>query len=1206
MKTEFYVEKAKFNPFTSQLELQNVIVGSQENPFLKAKKSQSYVNIFSLFNRIMEFKIRDIYIEDIDINLIKNKKGKWSIPWHYKTVPPKEKVQFSVDFTNIKISNMNIKYQQNIGLGDSPLESEMNDLNVSLKHLKNESLSTIIYDGKISIKSSTTGIVNSGNITGRTDVKLSDWCIPSLINISSLISDISIGSNAPEISNRKISFELDIKRDLKNPLNNKINYFRIKDIINNKSDSKVNASGQLNFYPFDLKMNINANPVHAPTLRIYTNLLGNFDLGNAVFSYLGGLSVSSDNLKTAGEVSITKAVPTINDFQITYGIPLDFILNYSIDFDFSKKTLLLKRLFSVLSKQKEEIIRVTLNKPMLFNKKKRQVSTSKLPPTIKIRTSKLNLNSFNKIFNKRMKILSGILDSDISLSTRSNNDLIIKGTTKTQNTQIEIKKNGQLINTDLDQTIDVEIQNYKNIKINKYELKVTNNSKKAANVKISGNYNIKTKKGKLHTLIPYINQNLINTYQSLPNKIESINLILENLSSYYLYIDNKLAVDFNKSNLFNVEKLRLVFSNLEKDSSITLSLQNHFTFNLNKNNIVLQKDIIFKSDVKNLDIVNIIESLPVNFPLKFSDGNFTYKLLFIIPKEMDSLQLKGQIALLYSNLSFYDQYIRNLSITSDINAVIFDTKAVNLIDTYSELYLNGVQCLKAKTNGVLAFNKTDDTSLIISIEDINKYFTNLFYDGISVNITQLEGKGKIFCRLTPSKNTSLVKGELNITKAVFGENTDATPTPTIAYGDLKFNFLGKDKRININNINISLQGDANEIAQLDVSGSFPIPLKSGKANLDIISDNIMLDKIIPIYKHLTKEINKTFVDEEGQFAPYAFYGLDLDGVINFKSISFGKLINSEFLSKLSIKDDVLSLDQKKSHINGTKVKYHGELKTNHKRGYPFAFNAEFTNLDMKPFIKTFVLGNYTKSGGTVDSFTFNLSGKGFSKKNIDKNLKGYMDIKLSNLSLPYQINTYSAIKFLLGPLIALEQTRQMLPGGFLVNNFEKGIEDTQNILDNKDNINLKSGIIMLTCDNGIIKLKKVGFSGNTNDIINYSDFYGTIDYNGNLDIYSDSNISGIKVPFYIEGTIDKPTPNFTYFFIPKFIALNILTILNPINIFDFTLDIFIGIYKTLEGTAIWTWNLIISPFSSDETEKTEESTPKTSSVARDLDTSVLI
>ena len=246
-KVKFSVGHASYDPFTSCLELRGVIVGNEENPFIRAKKVNCRTNIFHLLHKIMEFKCSDIDIEDVDVNFIKPSEERWSIPWLYVNVPSGEKVQFKVDFSDINISNMNIRYQQDIGYGNEPLESEINDLNVTLKHLKNGLLSPIKYNGAIKIKSTSTGVINNANIFGVTRVNLGDWCIPSHINLSSTLTDIYAGVRRHNIAGRKLTFDFDVKRDGKYPTGNVIDFLRARDIVANGLDSEFNASGSSTF-----------------------------------------------------------------------------------------------------------------------------------------------------------------------------------------------------------------------------------------------------------------------------------------------------------------------------------------------------------------------------------------------------------------------------------------------------------------------------------------------------------------------------------------------------------------------------------------------------------------------------------------------------------------------------------------------------------------------------------------------------------------------------------------------------------------------------------------------------------------------------------------------------------------------------------------------------------------------------------------------
>ena len=213
-----------------------------------------------------------------------------------------------------------------------------------------------------------------------------------------------------------------------------------------------------------------------------------------------------------------------------------------------------------------------------------------------------------------------------------------------------------------------------------------------------------------------------------------------------------------------------------------------------------------------------------------------------------------------------------------------------------------------------------------------------------------------------------------------------------------------------------------------------------------------------------------------------------------------KLIKSKIKSELGIKNNKIYLSQKKSQINGTDIKFQGYIDVGKTGGFPFKFESDFYDLNLNPFVETFVSGNYKTTKGKIDKFVIFIEGKGMTKSNLKKHLNGELNVKLTNLSLPYQIEQYKLLKILIIPMEILSKMREMIPGGFLVSNLEMGIQETKNIFKNLDNINLASGEIYLIANNGKVHLDKVYFKGNKSDVIKYSDFSGTVDYDGNLEI----------------------------------------------------------------------------------------------------------
>ena len=74
--------------------------------------------------------------------------------------------------------------------------------------------------------------------------------------------------------------------------------------------------------------------------------------------------MSEDVLNSDGTLSVAQIVPEIKNHQISHGTALDYFLDYGVDWNFTKKRLLFKKLFSILSKKQKDLVEVSLNKPM--------------------------------------------------------------------------------------------------------------------------------------------------------------------------------------------------------------------------------------------------------------------------------------------------------------------------------------------------------------------------------------------------------------------------------------------------------------------------------------------------------------------------------------------------------------------------------------------------------------------------------------------------------------------------------------------------------------------------------------------------------------------------------------------------------------------------------------------------------------------------
>ncbi len=1097
MGADFIVKYATYDPFTSYIELHDATLGEKDNVFISAKNGSGYINILSLFKNTLE--LRDVYFDGMDLNFVKEKNGRWSLPWLYNgSSSEDDSSEFLLDFTNVNIVTLNINFKNN--LNKNSLRTELNNLILKADRFKNGLLSVIKYNGNIKIKSAETVCIDQGNISGLLSVNLDSQCIPSHVNFSSSISDLNGYLGNSRVRNRALSFKTEIKRERNGIHCYDIKTLNIKDSVNTELESYLDADGTLDFTPFKLLLKIQAGPIRTPLLATVTDLLGDFKLGNTELFYYGNLVLSLDDITSSGKLLLSDFTFTAGSYQLTNDVPLDLHLGYSLNLDFSKKIVSLEKFNSTLTVDNENILSSNLNNPFIFNYEKARLSHVEAAPVIGIKSRHLDLNLLNIFMYKNVRFFTGKLNSDLALSVDPrNNDITLKGNTNVEDLSFEI-----------------------------------NDFKPDLNTEQKLNFNI----------ISDINFNIVD------------------------------------SNKIKINDFKFISRRSKDDEKSIFNLEEPFSFKFRKNKFISDRDIKIEMAVNKFHIIDIVEYIPKGFPLKLNDGYLRYKYLLTIPKTLDFIKVNGQAELLYSNFSFYGRPVNNLSISNDINAVFYDTETVKLKDCVTELYINGALGFLAKTNGKISINEKKDSNLIMSVENINKHFFDLFCTDISRNIEKIQAEGELLFDYTESNKTASIKGDFNMSEAFLGNKPMLMRKQTKITGGLKFSLVENDKEFNIDDLNLLLLKEKIKIVSLDVNGHFPLPVNKGISNLAITSDSIALDEVVKICLKLAanqdrgkanyktkvkkKSKNKSAVVLTGEYGAIDFKGLDLKCDFMLNDIFCGDLIKSSYNGKLGIKNNKISLLNKALIVNGTDINFYGDINTGSSDGYPYKLKADFKNLDLNPLIKTFVSGEYEKTKGMVDMFSLSLQGKGFTEENMKKNFNGKLDIMLSKLSLPYQIGQFKLVYITLIPLEVLLRLREMLPGGVRIKNLKKGVDSTKNIFSNKDNIDLTTGEIRLTARNGKVNLDKIHFIGTKNDTVNYSNFSGTIGYNGKIKVKAHSDINHIKLPINIHGVVNKPVINYAVF-IPKFLAKNTTNILNPMNIVNLVTDAGKGVVNTLEG-----------------------------------------
>jgi hypothetical protein len=1166
---DFVVKHASYDPFTSLLSIEDVRLGNKNNPFIISKKASCNVNLFALITNRLAFS--NIKIDGIDINFIKNRKGQWSIPWIYINYTEQDLVKVVLDFPNLKISNMNLKFKLYTKNNKPPFTLKLKNFDLSSTYFINGILSSVKYAGNIEIKSGTRTNINKGSIKGVISANLDKWCVPSQISVSSHITDLNGKINDIETRLKSSEFKLDIKRQNNDINKYKINYIDFSDISNKSSNLTTN--GRINFNPFLLSLNIDAEPVQSNILNIISSL-GEYKLGkNAQLKYLGKLGFTENYFKSSGKLSLNKFIFSTKQYQLTRGMPLNFFIDY--DFKINKNLITLNKLDSTITDSNNKLLSTNLNKPFYYYLKTDKVLPSNTDSKIKFFTKNLDLNLLNPFLAEKLQTTSGQLSTDLTLSVvPENNDLNLNGYINLNNTSFHFNKN-HINNLNIDQKIDLDITKLNKLVLNNYTFELQQNKKKISKLVIKGKYNLDKQKGNIDLDIPYITQNITYIIPQFDKKFPYVSAFIQQLSPINLKLSNSIHFDINYLyNLFTLKNFNFTIFSPKEKTGVAFTLNNPFSLLFKGNNFFVTNDIEFESEANSFNFKKIIDLMPKSFPIKLNNGFIKYKLLFILSRHLDSLKIKGKTELLYADINFYGRIIKNMSISNSVNAVLRNTQFIKLENCITQLYINGIQSFLAKTDGSISFNKNINSHLVLSVKSINKYILELFRDGLSSNVKKMLATGKIYLDYIKKDQSTSMKGSFSIPEFTFKDDMHKNNIT----GNLKFDAIEKNNNFSLNSHNLLLYNKKKPLINLKASANFPLPLNSDISTLNINSDKLVLNEVEKIYYLLNKNIKNTNVLPKTELPPLNFQGLDLNSNIKFTNISYGKFIKSNFNSTFTIKNNIFKIKKTILHINNTDIITHGNIDMNIANGYTYNFNSEFKNLDLAPIINTFiVVKNQKNTKGKVKTFTASIKGKGFIGKNINKYLTGKLSSELTDLSIPYQIQSYKVLKIMLLPIEMLEQIRQVLPGGLLIKNLNEGIKSSTDIINNLNNINLEKGEINLSAKDGKVHLDKFKFIGNKNDTIEFSEFSGTIGFDEKLNIESYSNISGLRLPFHIRGTIDNPSTDTTTF-LAKFLAINTANLLNPINILDILIDTGIGVGNTIGGTTVFVGKAIAKPF----------------------------
>ena len=1114
------------------LDVNGLIFGDPENPFIKGKKVSTRFDLLSILKG--NLKLANISIDGVDINIVSDKNGKWNICWMNEATSSDRSngggentktassSAMRLDIAGTNIRNVNFTF------------NDKNDIKVVLKNFdiysdffKGQQESSVKIKGDIEQFAGKNVTINNGKVDTILKASLNEEYFPTSLQLDFVISDFTGIIKGKAISNRSFKINALLSPENKNSVN--VSNISVKEYTGDTLYSSLIIKGQVTLAPFALDLNINADPVGSDTINLVTNSLLHTDMGNdASLIFKGDLSLANDLLTVKGDLKLADLL--LESFTSTARKELVSAgIKYNITTDFSAKKTDIEQLQIAVDREGADIINLSLKKPSSIIWVNDQIKVTGADPEIVAKISDLKLGVFNEFLPSGTEFSSGVLNSNLNLKVGANGaDISMFGNINLSDVSY-ISTACNIKGVSLNQAVNIALNDMRYLTLKKYCIDLAQNGQKLLNSSFNGKYDLDSGDGELKTSIPYYSLAIINI---LPDSIlskQEKNQMISKMSPFNFTI--------NTSEVFNVKgktisiKDFLLALQTEAKETVSFSLDKSLKLDLSGEQLI-QEPLLIKVKVSNFELKNLNSFLIPN--TEFQKGVLSFTADAVVEKDFKTISASGVITGTDVNGNMNGTILSKAGVNTNFNIAYKQAGVLTLTDTIVKLFYESKDAANISVNGTLSNEGTNNFETKFKVNEcLLKALNKAGSDYEKVGAFLLDGSLK----LETAKDTFSLNGNINIPKQIIADNQQSIQKEQIN-GALDLSIYKNSQYLNINSAKLNLYSNRSNICDLTGSGKV-IFSDNAQSNLDISSGKIDLKKILHIYGLLfpspqesSKTKNKTTTQlQVKEPAPIDLRGINLKGNINFNDIQYGPFIHMVINSNLIIKNNVVSLLPLIVRMNQGELRADAYVNPSFVDGYTYEIKSKLQNIDINPFLKTFIEGNFSDTRGTISSLQFNTTGKGVMNPNLLNNLNGSIIATCNNMSLPLDISQNKFLALFLMPIQIISNINQKLPDTPLPSDFNQAMNFAANIMTQHKNINFHTGNIVLRTKNGVINIEKFYFAGGDNDMIKTMKFGGTIGPDNKLNLKTNTDFGKLNIPLDFYGTVENPNPD-----IPAFIA----------------------------------------------------------------------
>ena len=370
---------------------------------------------------------------------------------------------------------------------------------------------------------------------------------------------------------------------------------------------------------------------------------------------------------------------------------------------------------------------------------------------------------------------------------------------------------------------------------------------------------------------------------------------------------------------------------------------------------------------------------------------------------------------------------RAVAVNGLIEANIAELNRVSIYRAETEIAVAGVPCLRWQCTGSLDLGKSAG-DLAVAITLCNEKALLLVPEWRArPPLTTLDATANLNLILTATRQkTAGLTGTINVVRLKSAAMAPgASPVAATLVVDGLATPAGaatarKEWRgpveVRLNSLKGRFQRDDHDLADLEVGGRLFWPLSAGENTITTQSEFIdgravwaVLGEVVPALRNLAAPASaKPAAADAGFFpatepAPGAeFDGLNVRWRCDCRRFLWTPLDLTSLSLEVKLKENRLFISPLDCSLNGAPVELNASCDYGVGDGYPFTVNLDVAGLDVAPLLAAFQPAFVDRVQGRIVQLTVNASGKGMTRANLTRSLRGNAvlhaaDVTLANL-----------------------------------------------------------------------------------------------------------------------------------------------------------------------------------------------------------------